>query len=219
MTRLLTGTDDAQWVEVEGIVHSADEYPHSVTLHVALIDGIISMTMPREAGAHYFALVDAKVRICGNVSPTVNSDWQMIGFHLKVPNLSAVKVIEPAPADPFHLPPTPINRLLRWDNYSASFHRVHLRGNVTLQWPSLSLCIRDATGGICMQTNQNQPFGPGEQVDAIGFVGTEGNNEPMLTGADVRRVGLGEPVAAALISVRRHCKAASILNSSRSTAS
>jgi len=106
---------------------------------------------------------------------------------------------EPAPADPFQRPPTPINKLLRWDSYSASFHRVHLRGNVTLYWPGLSLCIRDATGGICTQTNQNLPFAPGELVDAIGFVGTE-NNEPMLTGADVKRVGPGEPVAAVPIS-------------------
>jgi diguanylate cyclase (GGDEF)-like protein len=195
LTRLMTGTEDAQWVEVEGIVHSADEYQRSVTLHVALIDGTISMTMPKEEGANYSKLVDAKVRIRGNAAPTVNSDSQMVGVHLKVPNLSTVMVLEPAPADPFQRPPTAINRLLHWDSYSDSFHRVHLRGNVTLQWPSRSLCIRDATGGICMQTNQDQLYASGDLVDVIGFVGTE-NNEPMLTGADLRRIGPGEPVAA-----------------------
>ena len=199
LTRLMTGTDDAQWVEVEGIVHSADEYPRSVTLHVALIDGTISLTMPKEEGKNYSTLVDAKVRIRGNAAPTVNSDSQMIGVHLKVPGLSTVTVLEPAPADPFQRPPTPIDRLLHWDSYSASFHRVHLRGNVTLQWPNLSLCIRDATGGICVQTNQNLPFGPGELVDVVGFVGTE-NNEPILTGADVKLIGPGEPVSAVHIS-------------------
>jgi len=101
LTRLLAGTDDAQWVEVEGIVHSADEYPRSVTLHVALVDGTISLTMPKEAGADYSALIDAKVRIRGNAAPTVNSDSQMVGVHLKVPSLSTVTVLEPAPPDPF----------------------------------------------------------------------------------------------------------------------
>ena len=202
LTRLMTGTDDAQWVEVEGIVHTADEYPRSVTLHVALIDGIISMTMPKEKGANYSALIDAKVRIRGNAAPTVNSNSQMIGVHLKVPNLSTVTVVEPAPPDPFQRPTTPINGLLHWDNYSASFHRVHLRGNVTLQWPNSSLCIRDATGGICMQTNQDLPFAPGELVDVVGFVGTE-NNEPMLTGADIQRIGPGKLVAAIPVSVEQ----------------
>jgi diguanylate cyclase (GGDEF)-like protein len=202
LTRLLTGTDDAQWVEVEGIVHNADEYPRSVTLHVALIDGTISMTLPKEQGANYIGLIDAKVRIRGNAAPTVNSDSQLVGVHLKVPNLSAITILEPAPADPFQRPPTPINRLLHWDSYSDSFHRVHLRGIVTLQWPGSSLCIRDATGGICMQTNQNLPFAPGDLVDAIGFVGTE-NNEPMLTGTDLRRVGTGDQVAAIQISAEQ----------------
>jgi diguanylate cyclase (GGDEF)-like protein len=199
MTRLLTGTDDAQWVEVQGIVHSADEYPRSVTLHVALIDGTISMTMPKEVGADYSGLVDARVRIRGNAAPTVNSDSQLVGVHLKVPGLSTVTILEPAPDDPFQRPPTPINELLHWDHYSDSFHRVHLRGNVTLQWPSMLLCIRDATGGICMQTNQNPPFAPGDLVDVIGFMGTE-NNEPMLTGADIKRVGSNEPISAVPIS-------------------
>jgi diguanylate cyclase (GGDEF)-like protein len=56
-----------------------------------------------------------------------------------------------------------------------------------------------------MQTNQNQPFGPGDLVDAIGFVGTE-NNEPMLTGADVSRIGPGEPVAAVPVSATQALK-------------
>jgi diguanylate cyclase (GGDEF)-like protein len=202
LTRLLAGTDDAQWVEVEGIVHSADEYPRSVTLHVAMIDGVISMTMPKEAGADYSKLVDAKVRIRGNAAPTVNSDSQLVGIHLKVPNLSTVTIVEPAPPDPFQKPLTPINRLLHWDSYSASFHRVHLRGNVTLQWPISLVCIHDATGGICLRTNQNPLLGPGDLVDAIGFVGTE-NNEPILTGADIRRIGSGEPVAAKPVSAEQ----------------
>jgi len=205
LSRLLTGTDDAQWVEVEGTVHSADVYPHSVTIHVALIDGVISGTMPIEAGANYAALIDAKVRVRGNAAPTVNADSQLIGVHLKVPGLSTVTVIEPAPANPFLRPPTPVDRLLHWDHYSDSFHRVHLRGNVTLQWPGQSLCLRDVTGGICMQTNQNLPFAPGDQVDAVGFVGTE-NNEPMLTGAELIHAGPGSPVAAVPITLDQALK-------------
>ena len=202
MTRLSTGTDDAQWVEVEGTVHSADVYPNSVTIHVALIDGIISGTMPKEAGVNYSALIDAKVRIRGNEAPTVNVDTQLIGVHLKIPGLSTVTVLEKAPDDPFQVPPIPINRILRWDHYSDSFHRVHLRGNVTLQWPALSLCIRDSTGGICMQSNQDLPFTLGELVDVVGFVGTE-NNEPILTNAEVKRIGPGAPVAAVPASVEQ----------------
>jgi diguanylate cyclase (GGDEF)-like protein len=156
--------------------------------------------MPRETGATYSNLVDAKVIIHANAAPTVNSDLQMLGVHLMAPDLSVVTVVEPAPGDPFRRSLTPINKLLHWDEFSASFHRVHLRGNVTLQWPGSSLCIRDATGGICAQTAQNTPLAAGDLIDIAGFAGTE-DNKPVLTDAVFKFAGKGGPVAAKPVSV------------------
>ncbi len=195
LPHLETGAQDAQWVEVEGTIHGVLEYSHSVTLQLAMADGPVSVTMVREAGSSYSGLVDAKVRIHANAAPTVNGNGQMIGVHLMAPNLSALEFVEPAPGDPFRKPPVPIANLLHWDQFAASFHRVHLRGNVTLQWPGSWLCIRDATRGICMQTGQEMPLAVGELVDVAGFVGTE-NSAPVLTDAVFRAAGNRAPVAA-----------------------
>jgi diguanylate cyclase (GGDEF)-like protein len=195
LPHLNTGAEDAQWVEVEGTIHGVLEYNHSVTLRLEMQDGPVNVAMIREPGANYSSLVDAKVRLRADAAPTINANGQMIGVHLMAPNLSALQVIEPAPGDPFARPPTPIDRLLHWDQFSASFHRVHLRGIATLQWPGLSLCIRDATRGICMQTDQNTPVALGSVVDVAGFVGTE-NNEPVITDAVFRSTGSSQPVAA-----------------------
>jgi diguanylate cyclase (GGDEF)-like protein len=202
LPRLETGAEDAQWVEVEGTIHAVYELTHSVTLQLAMIDGTISVTLPREAGATYSGLVDAKVTIHADAAPTINGDSQMIGVHLMAPNLSAVTVVEAAPGDPFQQPITPIDKLLHWDEYSASFHRVHLRGNVTLQWPGSSLCIRDANRGICVQTNQDARFALGDLIDVVGFAGTE-NNEPVLTDAIFKSAGKGGLVAAEPVSVKQ----------------
>jgi diguanylate cyclase (GGDEF)-like protein len=200
LPKLETGAEDAQWVEVEGTIHGISEYTHSVTLQLAMIDGTVSVTMPRETAATYSNLVDAKVIIHANAAPTVNSDAQMLGVHLMAPDLSVVTVVEPAPGDPFRRPLTAINKLLHWDEFSASFHRVHLRGNVTLQWPGSSLCIRDATGGICAQTAQDTPLAAGDLVDIAGFAGTE-DNKPVLTDAVFKLAGKGGLVPAKPISV------------------
>ena len=195
LPHLNSGAEDAQWVEVEGTIRGVLEYSHSVTLRLEMLDGPVNVAMMREPGANYSHLVDAKVRLHADAAPTINANGQMIGVHLMAPNLSALEVIEPAPGDPFARPPIPIDRLLHWDQFSASFHRVHLRGIVTLQWPGLSLCIRDATRGICMQTDQNTPLDLGSVVDVSGFVGTE-NNEPVITDAVFRSAGSSQPVAA-----------------------
>jgi diguanylate cyclase (GGDEF)-like protein len=195
LPHLNSGAEDAQWVEVEGTIHGVLEYSHSVTLRLEMLDGPVNVAMIREQGANYSRLVDAKVRLHADAAPTINALGQMIGVHLMAPNLSALEVVEPAPGDPFARPPIPIDRLLHWDQFSASFHRVHLRGIVSLQWPGLSLCIRDATRGICMQTDQNTPLDLGSVVDVSGFVGTE-NNEPVITDAVFRSTGSSQPVAA-----------------------
>jgi len=202
LLHLKTGAEDAQWIEVEGTVHAVSVYKQTVTLQLAMIDGTISAILPREAAATYSNLVDAKVRIRANAAPIINGDAQMIGVHLMVPNLSVVTIVEPAPGDPFRQPLTRIDMLLHWDELLASSHRVHLRGNVTLQWPDSSLCIRDANRGICVQTAQETRFALGDLVDIAGFAGTE-NDEPVLTDAVLRSTGKGAPVAAVPVSVEQ----------------
>ena len=200
LLHLQTGAEDAQWVEVEGTIHAVYELPRSVTLQLAMFEGTVSVTLPKEAGATYSSLVDAKVEIHADAAPTINGASQMIGVHLMAPNLSAVKIIEPAPGDPFKQQLTPIDRLLHWDEYSASFHRVHLRGNVTLQWPGSSLCIQDANRGICVQTAQDSSFALGDLIDIVGFAGTN-NNEPALTDAVAKSAGKGAQIEAVPVSV------------------
>ncbi|MGA2652878.1 MAG: GGDEF domain-containing protein [Terracidiphilus sp.] len=192
--KLKTGDEDAQWVEVEGAVHHVIEYANSVTLRLEMLDGPIDVTMIKTPGATYSDLVDAQVRIQANAAPTTNSDGQMIGVHLQAPNLSAVQVVEPAPKDLFARSPIPIGRLLYRENFSNPFHRIHLRGTVTLQWPGSLLCIRDATRGICAQTSQTTPIAAGNLVDLAGFVETD-NNAPVIKDAVFRTVSYGLPIA------------------------
>jgi diguanylate cyclase (GGDEF)-like protein len=73
-------------------------------------------------------------------------------------------------------------------------HRVHLRGNVTLQWPGSMLCIRDATRGVCAQTTQATPVAAGDLVDVAGFVVTD-DNAPVIIDAVFQIAGTNRPVA------------------------
>jgi diguanylate cyclase (GGDEF)-like protein len=189
-SQLITGGEDGAWVQVEGTIHSVIEYPYTVTLVLAMVDGTINVTMMKEAGRDYAHLVDAKVRLLAHAAPMINANSQMIGVHLMAPNLSALTVLQPAPADSFESPLVPIDDLLRWSQVSAWVHRVHVRGSVTLQWPGSSLCIRDASGAICAKSPQMTPMSIGDVVDVAGFSGAE-DNAPVLTDAVYRSVANG----------------------------
>lgn len=207
-TQLFAGEFEGQWVEVEGIVHSVTGSSHTVTVELAMTDGVLFATTVRMPGVSYSGLVDARVRIVGHEAPLYNSSGQMIGARVVFPNLSTVHVVEAAPGDPFKMPTVPIDNLLRWNQVSAMRHRVHLRGTVTMQWPGISLCIRDATRGICAQTIQDTHLAVGDVADVVGFSEAE-NSTSILTDAVFRRAGSGvpvtpEPVAAERALIGRH---------------
>jgi signal transduction histidine kinase len=193
LTALLTGVDDSQWVEVEGVVHAARVSGQNIVLDLALTDGEISATTIKEGGADYDSLVDAKVRLRGTAAGMFNHQHQMSGAHLFFPGRAQVAVEEPAPAHPFTLPVSPVSGLLRFTPDSTSHHRVHIRGTVTLAWPGRLLCIQDGLHGLCVQTDQTTPLNPGELADVIGFPSI-GAFTPTLTRATYEAAGYQQPV-------------------------
>jgi diguanylate cyclase (GGDEF)-like protein len=201
LARLSSGEEDAQWVELEGVVHSIVEEEGRINLQLTMDDGTIKVTMVREAGAAYSGLVDAKLRIRGSAGAIFDvKRTQMIGIHLFCPNLSAVQIVKAPPSDPFRLPTLPIDKLLQWEQAPLLAHRVHVQGRVTLQWPGSSVCIRDAAQGICAQTSQKGHLRNGELIDIAGFVRVEGS-APMLNDAIFRSSGSSADAPAEAVPV------------------
>src|SRR5271157_69630 len=202
MAQLLTGADDGQWVEVEGVVHSvAQSDPHHVTVTLALKDGMIRGLTLLEAGADYARLVDSTILVHANAAPLFNKNRQMVGSRLLFPSLAQVNVEEPAVADPFSLPARPINNLLRFAPGVTLFHRVRVSGRVTLQWPGQWLYIQDGTQGLFIPTVQKAPLKLGDAVDAVGFPAM-GEYTVMLEDAVFKPEGSGRAIAATSVTAQ-----------------
>src|ERR1039458_6038180 len=195
LSHLLTGAEDGQWVEVEGLVRSVVVSEWNAALDLTLTDGTLRATTLREKGVDYDRLIDARVKMRANEAPLFNKDRQTTGARLFFPSMETVTIEEPAPADPFALSIRPISGLLRYMPSQTFLHRVHVRGRVTLQWPGRLLCIQDATEGLCTPTIQTTPVAPGDLVDVVGFP-ESGEFRPTLTDATFRRAGGGQPIAA-----------------------
>ncbi len=201
-TQMMTGAEDGQWVEIEGIVHSVVELDRNVTLNLTTSDGTISATTVKKEGVNYSRLVDTKVLIHANVASFFTKSRQLMGVRLFFPASAGMKIEEPSPPDVFALPPRPINHLLRFEPSAVFFHRVHVRGRVTLEWPGRLLCIRDDTGGLCASTTQSNTATLGDWVDVVGFPVANGF-APTLEDAAFKLAEAGQPVAALPITVQQ----------------
>jgi signal transduction histidine kinase/DNA-binding response OmpR family regulator len=200
LTALLSGAQDGQWVEVEGVVHAVWQTGKTINLELALSDGAITAATVEEVGADYGGLIDSEVRLRGNAAPRFNHQGQMTGAKLFFPDRAQVTIEEPAPAHPFSLPVSPVSGLLRFTPAPpALHHRVHIRGTVTLAWPGRLLCIQDGVHGLCAQTDQTTPLSPGELVDVIGFP-IIGAFTPTLTRATYEGAHVQQPVPAVAVT-------------------
>jgi diguanylate cyclase (GGDEF)-like protein len=168
LTQLLTGSFDAQWVEIEGRVRSVHLKLHHVALEIATADGSVDAVSLRQDGIDYQSLVDSLIRLrCA--AGAVTNQRQLAGVRLFFSTLRQITVIQPAPRDPFGVPAVPVSRLFRYSPDPGPLRRVHVQGSVTLDWPGRVLCIEDAKAGICMQTTQQASVPVGSFVDVVGF--------------------------------------------------
>jgi PAS domain S-box-containing protein len=195
--QMASGAEDSQWVEVEGIVHSAHVDQGHLGLGVVVGAGqrtrltasIPNFHQPVPAG-----LLDARIRLRGACASVFNKKNQLIGVSLLVPSLDQVEIEERGSADPFSMPVRAINSLLRFSANGTSRHIVRVQGVVTLQVPGRSLFIKDETQGLYVETDQSTLVQPGDRVDVAGFPSLGAYN-PFLVDAMFRKLGTGvEPV-------------------------
>ena len=185
----VTGFEDSQFVEIEGVVRSAAENDRRLLLHVASGTAIIPVyvldykPIPGD-------LVGAKVVVQGVSGGTYNLRMQFLGATLLVPGLKNLSIEQAATADPFSVPLRPIHLVQRLAPAGAYNERVHVQGIVTLQRAGKRIFIRDAQEGLEVESRQTTPLTVGDRVDVVGYPAI-GNFSPLLQDAIYRKIGSG----------------------------
>ena len=190
---------DSQWVEIEGIVRSAEVRPNNVPLRFVLeVAGGRALGYIPGFNQVPPGLVDSRVRINGVCGALFNQKNQMIGVTLYLPSLAWVKTLDPAPADPFAETARPIASLHRFTYGGVPKHRVKVTGVITGQFEGGQLYISDNSGNLYVETGQMASFQPGDRVEAVGFAGII-DLIPALQDAVCRRIRTGSPRVPAVI--------------------
>lgn len=180
---------DARWVEVEGIVRSAEVPPNDCCLRLNLeVPG--GRVVVRVLGQPTVpaGLVDSYVRIHGACGAIFTAKNQLVGVMLYVPSMQEIKTIEPGPPDPFAAATRPIEALQSFAFTGRPTHRVNVSGVVTARFQGKDLYIADQTGSIYVETIQTAPLAPGDRVEVVGFAGFV-DYRPTLKDAIYRRTG------------------------------
>jgi signal transduction histidine kinase len=192
--QLMRGRYDSQWVEVEGVVHTATLRRPGAVVGMDAGGVPISVEIPGHAGLDLAAqLVNARVRVRGVCRSITTLKGQLAGTALNSPGLGALTVLTPPPREPFALPLQSIKTLLHFARGQAWDHRVRVRGIVTYSAAG-EMYIRDDTGGLLVQLAGAPGHAVGDEVDVIGFA-VPGEYSPALQDAETRLTGGAGAVA------------------------
>jgi hypothetical protein len=208
---MLTGRHDCDYVEIVGVVQrawlSSDPQMRTLFVDVAFEEGVVRAAFWDYAAADLERLIDARVRLRGNVGTLFGRTEQLRGVSLFVGRTNDIEVLESAP-DPFWMPARSIRSIYNYSAAGEVNRRIRVRGVVTGYIPGHPievsdftstatfryirhvLYVDDGTGGARIETEQTQPVRPGTVVEVAGFPAVT-PGKPILTNAIFRVAGRG----------------------------
>ena len=190
-----TGSEDAQWVTMDGVVHS----------YRTIINGHATLEMMSSVGRVYLqtfnispdfleSLKDTNIRVRGVFGTVFNSDKQLIGYQMFTSRAQDISVLETAPRNAEQTQVIPIGNLMRFLPGVNFNHRIHIQGSVVMDSIDREMYVEDDSGGIQVQTDT-----PGSQigdlVDVQGYVYSGQTYSPVLRDAIVIQRRPGVPLA------------------------
>jgi signal transduction histidine kinase len=187
--QLAGGSEDSQFVEITGIVHSIrrlDSAPY-FEIEIATGGGRLHVFARDLPVARAEELPDSTVRVRGVCSTQFNHQRQLFAIRLMVPRRQDLQIEIPAPQDPFAVPASPIGSLLQFTPQGTYGHRVKVIGTVIYFEPGQALYLQDGDHGVEVETRERAPLRIGQRAEALGFV-AEGDYTPRLTDGVYREI-------------------------------
>lgn len=170
-----SGTLDARYVEVDGLVRSAFELPNrnpdqrQFRLVVAAAAQRIVVRLCSPGSLDVASLVGATIRVRGPLGVRSNRWRQLVEEQIVLDGPRELQVLAREPSDPFLSAPVPMPNLLRYRSALSTGNRVRVQGWLTLVSPGRYVILQNGDEGIKVETAQSITWPLGSFLDAVGF--------------------------------------------------
>ncbi len=166
---LAAGAEDAQWIELQGVVRDASNSHGLTRWNVIGAQGPFEVLFSSTPIPNAASWVGAEVSLRGSCLTAMNARGQFNAFLLVVNSLADVSRLSEPPADPFALPVRPIDRILDFSPTAQPGQIVRVQGIVTWSRPGHAFQIQDGHFGLAVKLAAGDPPPTGSRVDVVGF--------------------------------------------------
>jgi signal transduction histidine kinase len=205
--RFFGGARNCELIVFSGIVHrirdaenhwrivlSADSRTFSVFIAKPVLADALGLGPAVTEAALAELLVDAVVRVTGPATLRIHDASATFEPQVNVARPAWFEVVSPPPQPAFEAPLVPLESLGRQRPWQIRGHRVRTRGVVIHAIPTEAVFLQSAGVGVRVETPASEPFRPGDEIEAAGFIVRRGRRSG-LADAAVRRIGATEPPA------------------------
>jgi diguanylate cyclase (GGDEF)-like protein len=205
--QLIRGQLDTKLVKVRGTVHAADmnepilDEKATATLKLLTDGGFIEAEVSEADPQTLKHLLDAEVEITGIDGGRFDGKRQLTGVVLRVNSLADVKEIKPAAVNPWSLPITAMDEILRVYKEKSETGRVRVSGTATYFEPGSALVLQNDAKSLWVKTKSLGPVHIGDWVEATGFPDTD-DGFLVLTEGEIHDTAVAAPVKATPVTSR-----------------
>ena len=192
---MASGREDSQWVEAEGVVHSAAIEGNRMNLELSSEGRRLRLKIVSFPPGNPDRLIESRVSFHGACGATFNGKRQLTGVVVYLQDLKDLIIEEMPGASLARFPLRRAASLLRFTLDTSPDQRVRVRGVVTFQQPGRAIFIRDGEQDLMVLSQQKLRVSPGDQVEVLGFPSL-GEYAPVLQDGIFQKLGSQAPPSA-----------------------
>ena len=182
--QLSSGSLDAQYVEVRGLVIATGET--YITLLTA--EGTFKFDITPAPRQPWPSFLNSIIRVRGCLQASWDADTHIAVLDQPIRLLAATVSMEsPSPTDLFKVGQMNASELLRFDARFDPLRRVKVRGQIVHSSPDMDYMMDDQTG-LRFQLAKPTQLAPGDEVEVVGLVELGGASS-LLRQAVARKIG------------------------------
>lgn len=184
--QVVSGIEDAQWIEMRGFLQRVVSDGESRWIHVTTPNGPFVGHL--KSPINLDALPGSLIRMRGVCETRKDKQGKVNSVILRVPFLHDITVEENAPADPFQTRLYPVEDLHEV-RAMQDMIRVRVEGVVQHAERGHVVYLKGKTEALTVLSGDTLPLQPGDRVEAVGILGNEGARI-LLREASLRKTGV-----------------------------
>jgi diguanylate cyclase (GGDEF)-like protein len=200
---LISASHDCRWVTVQGRIALAERSISSdrSVMHLILdMDGGRAEIQVDSADPEEIKLLlDAQVEIRAVAGLTFDGKMEQSGARLNVPSIAFVRILKTSAVDPWSIPLTPMDRVLRGYKVLDQTPRVRVEGTLTYYKEGQLAVLQEGDKSIRVIMSQWDHLHWGDQVAAIGVPFVKDGLLTLDLG-QIRRIGTGQAITPQVVT-------------------